>query len=52
MVYVISNFKGYLCIDHDDNVHWIRSPFSADKFESEMGAKKTAALVGGIVVII
>lgn len=42
MVYVISNFRGYLYVDVEENEHWLRSPFNADKYESKENAERNA----------
>lgn len=49
-MYVVSNFKGYLKVGVSDIGTWVRSPFSADKFEDKANAERNAALVGGVVV--
>lgn len=42
MTFVISNFRGYLHVDNDEHEHWLRSPYSADKFELRQNAERVA----------
>jgi hypothetical protein len=48
--YVVSNFNGYLHVDNSDVDHWVRSPFSADKFSDRARAEEHAKIHDGVVV--